>query len=366
MEKILVIGQESPARQSILKPLVGEGFETITAEDGDSGLAIAQSERPNLIVCVLDCDGHDSRSLLSEIQQRSDLAVIPFILVTNQSEKFYLRECIELGADDCLVEPVTDPELISAIKTRLRKQAQITEQYVAVLRNTAERLNRLAHYDSLTDLPNHHLLHQRLVQAIERATQNHQAVALLSISLDRLRQVNNTLGYQAGDALLQATAKRLRSSLPDGSTVARLTGNQFAVLLTDFDSRLGVLAVAQDLINRLSQPFSLPSQEVFLTTSIGVALYPEDSDEISTLLRQADAALEAAKQQKSNYCQFYRADIPVVPANQLVLETWLRYALERQEFEVYYQPKMALGSHHILGAEALIRWAHPEHGPISP
>ncbi|MBD0334735.1 MAG: EAL domain-containing protein [Cyanobacteria bacterium Co-bin13] len=366
MEKILVIGQESKSRKAILRLLVSEGFEAITADDTEAGIQTAQSERPDLLVSTLDIDGSDSRTLLTSLKQRSELAIIPFILVTNQGEKFYLRECIELGADDCLVEPVTDPEIVSAIKTRLQKQAQITEQYVAVLRNTAERLNRLAHYDSLTDLPNHHLLHQRLVQAIERCSQTHQSVALLSLSLDRLRQVNNTLGYQAGDALLQATARRLRASLPEGSTVARLTGNQFAVLLTDFTSRQAVLAVAQDLINRLSQPFSLPSQEVFLTTSIGIALYPEDSADISTLLRQADAALEWAKQQKSNSCQFYRIDIPVVPADQIVLETWLRYALERDEFEVYYQPQMGLGDHQILGAEALIRWSHPEHGPISP
>jgi diguanylate cyclase (GGDEF)-like protein len=273
---------------------------------------------------------------------------------------------MELGADDCLTEPFTDGELASAIATRLRKQNQLTEQYIAVLRNTAERLNRLAHYDSLTDLPNHHLLHQRLSQAVERATQGQQPFALLSLSLDRLRQINNTLGYQAGDALLQATAKRLRSSLPEGTTVARLTANQFAILLTDFKNRQGVIAVANELIDRLSRPFSLLGQEVFITTSIGITLYPDDSTDVKTLLRQVDAALEAAKHQKSNYCQFYRSDMPVVVGDQIILETWLRYALERQEFEVYYQPQIDLRSGEIVGAEALIRWTHPQHGPISP
>lgn len=366
MEKILVIGQEGKTRKAILRLLISEGFATITADDLNASLSKAQSERPDLMVCTLDLDGNDSRTLLQELQSRSDLAVVPLILVTNQTEKFYLRECIELGADDCLIEPVTDPEIISAIKTQLRKQAQVTEQYAAVLRNTAERLNRLAHYDSLTDLPNHHLLNQRLAQAIERATQSHQSVALVSLSLDRLRQINNTLGYQSGDVLLQATAKRLCSSLPERATVARLTGNQFAILMTDFESRQAVMAVAQDLMSRLSHPFSLLGQEVFITTSIGIALYPDDSTDIPTLLRQADAALEAAKQQKSNYCQFFRPDMAVVSTDQIVLETWLRYALERQEFEVYFQPQMSLIDHRILGAEALIRWSHPEHGPISP
>lgn len=366
MEKILVIGQDSEPQKDILRLLVSEGFEAITADDPETGVETAYTQRPNLMMCTLDLDGCDSRLLLKALEERSELAIIPFILVTDQNEKFYLRECIELGADDCLTLPIADPEILSAIKTRLRKQAQLMEQYAAVLRNTAERLNRLANYDSLTDLPNHHLLYQRLVQAIERAIQKGRPLALLSLSLDRLRQINNTLGYKAGDSLLQAAAKRVRSSLPERATVARLTGNQFAVLLRDFDNRQEVQAVANDLLSRLSHPFSLRGQEVFVTTSIGVTLYPEDSSDASTLLRQADAALEWAKQQKSNYCQFYRTDIPVVPANQIVLETWLRYALERQEFEVYYQPQMDLKSHRILGAEALIRWTHPEHGPISP
>ncbi|HEY9878824.1 MAG TPA: EAL domain-containing protein [Leptolyngbyaceae cyanobacterium] len=366
MEKILVIGQDSEPHKDILRLLVSEGFEVITADEPEAGVETAYTQRPNLIVCTLDLNGCDSRLLLKAMQERSDLAIIPFILVSDQNEKFYLRECIELGADDCLTLPIADPEILSAIKTRLRKQAQVMEQYAAVLRNTAERLNRLANYDSLTELPNHHLLYQRLVQAIERAIQKDRPLALLSLSLDRLRQINNTLGYKAGDSLLQAAAKRLRSSLPERAIVARLTGNQFAVLLKDFDSRHEVQAIANDLLNRLSHPFSLRGQEIFITTSIGVTLYPDNSSDASTLLRQADAALEWAKQQKSNYCQFYRTDIPVVPADQIVLETWLRYALERQEFEVYYQPQMDLKSHRILGAEALIRWTHPEHGPISP
>ncbi|HEY9763150.1 MAG TPA: GGDEF domain-containing response regulator [Trichocoleus sp.] len=366
MEKILVIGQDSTPHKDILRLLVSEGFEVITADEPDAGVETAYIQRPNLIICTLDLDGGDSRLLLKALQERTELAIIPFILVSDQNEKFYLRECVELGADDCLTLPIADPEILSAIKTRLRKQAQLMEQYAAVLRNTAERLNRLANYDSLTDLPNHHLLYQRLVQAIERSIQKNRSLALLSLSLDRLRQINNTLGYNAGDSLLQAAAKRLRSSLPERAIVARLTGNQFAVLLKDFDSRQGVQAVANDLLNRLSHPFSLRGQEVFITTSIGVTLYPDDSSDASTLLRQADAALEWAKQQKSNYCQFYRTDIPVVSTDQIVLETWLRYALERQEFEVYYQPQMDLKSHRILGAEALIRWTHPEHGPISP
>lgn len=371
MQKILVIGQRSEPQQSIMRLLMHSDYEPITVVDHTTAVTVAGSQRPDLVLCTADLDGIDSRQLLQEFQTHSDLSTIPFVLVTNATNKSYLRECVQLGADDCLTFPFTEAEISAAIAIRLQKQARVTEQYVAMLRNTAERLNRLAHYDSLTDLPNHHLLNQRLVQALERALTKQWPLALLSLSLDRLRHLNNTLGYEAGDALLQATARRLRASLPDGTTVARLTGNQFAILLPNYGDRKKLRAIAEELMNRMAQSFSVLGQEVFVTTSIGIALYPEHGQDTTTLLRQADAALELAKQQKSNYCQIYRSDIPVVASNQILLETWLRYALDRQEFEVYYQPQMALswdgqGSDRIVGAEALIRWHHDQQGFISP
>ncbi|ASC73976.1 GGDEF domain-containing response regulator [Halomicronema hongdechloris C2206] len=366
MHKILVIGQDNRERKSILKLLIGEGVETVVAKDSTDGLPLAQAEQPDLILCTLDLDGGDSQALLQALQSSPDAAVIPVILLTVRSDRTYLRHCIELGADDCLTHPATPTELMAAIRSRLQKQARLTERYVAVLRKTAERLNRLAHYDHLTELPNHHLLRQRLRQAMSQGP-----VALLCLSLDRLRQVNNTLGHPAGDDLLRLTASRLRASLPHGTTVARLTGNQFAILLSHPGSREAVRTVANDLIKRLSLPFALTGQDVFVTISIGIALYPNDSTDLDTLLRQVDAALEGAKRQKSHYCQFYRADMPVVSGDDLQLETNLRYALERHEFDVYYQPQRVLGRQRsssvpALSAEALIRWTHPQQGFISP
>jgi diguanylate cyclase len=205
-----------------------------------------------------------------------------------------------------------------------------------------------------------------LSQAISESQQPGHRLALLSLSLDRLRQVNNVLGYPAGDALLKASSKRLLASLPYGTTLARLTGNQFAILLPNVESTEAVRAVADNLMDALSRPFSLPGQEVFMTISVGVALCPDHSTDLNTLLRQADAALDWAKNQKSNYCQFYRPDMPVVSGDQIKMETWLRYALERQEFEVYYQPQVNLRSGKVEGVEALIRWHHPQEGNISP
>lgn len=341
------------------------GYTTITADQGSMGVRIAQ-QRPNLVVCGWDLGDMDGHQVLEALRQDAELMLIPFILVTDRGDRQHLRRSMELGADDCLVRPFSDSELINAISTRLRLQTALTNRYVTVLRNAAERLNRLAHYDGLTDLPNHHLLCQRMNQAIAATQGQDHQIALLSLSLDRLRQVNNVLGYRAGDELLKAASKRLLASLPQGTTLARLTANQFAVVLVDYGDEHIIQRVADNLMDALSRPFSLPGQEVFMTTSIGVAVYPTDSTELSVLMRQAEAALDCAKRQKSSYCQFYRSDMPVASDQQIRLETWLRYALERNEFEVHYQPQLSLTSGRIEGVEALIRWRHPEQGYISP
>lgn len=366
MRKLLVIEKDGTQRNSHLSILTKEGYTIITADTIESAVAIARQQHPDLILCGLDLNGGDNYELLQQLQSTQDLLAIPVILMTPSSDIHRWRQCAALGADDCLMLPFTDKELVEAISGRLRKQDALTYRYNTLMRHTAERLNRLAHYDSLTELPNYQLLRQRLMQAIRRAATGNQRVALLSLSLDRLRQVNNTLGYPAGDTLLRAAARRLTGSLPRSTAVARLTGNQFAIVLPAPRDRASIIALAEDIFDNLSRCFSLPGQEVFMTTSIGIAVFPDDTDDISTLLRQADAALDWAKLQKSNAYRFYSPDMAVVSGDELQLETWLRYALKRQEFEVCYQPKQNLETGRIVGAEALIRWQHPDHGYISP
>ena len=304
MQKILVINGDTVRRQDISTLLEAEEYTVIAAADGASGLQLAHEHRPDLILVKADLPDMEGYELLETIQTHSDIAAVPCILISEGASIHNLRKSMDRGADDCLFQPFTNAELISAIKTRLSKQAAIAERYVTILRHTAERLNRLAHYDSLTDLPNHHLLYQRLIQAVELAKAQHHRVALLSLSLDRLRQVNNTLGFRAGDQLLQATAQRLSACLPKTATVARLTGNQFVVLLSKFSNPEATEEIAREIIDCLSRPFSLPGQEVFATISIGVAIYPDDSEDVKEILRQADAALEWAKHQKATMSSF--------------------------------------------------------------
>jgi len=366
MRKILVIEAEGDLRASHLDLLSREGYETIATDNSTIALELIRREYPDLILGGLELSGGDNFELLQYLQHQPDLLSIPIILLTTIRNDLRWRQCVSLGADDCLIVPFGDRDLVDAIAIRLRKQDALTQRYNTLMRHTAERLNRLSRYDILTELPNYQLLRQRLEQAMRRASKGNQPVALLTLSLDRLRQVNNTLGYAAGDMLLAAAAQRLTGILPRSTAVARLTANQFAIVVPAPRNRDTIVAIAEDIFTSLSHSFSLPGQQVFMTASIGIAMFPEDSTDISTLLRQADAALDRAKSQKSHSYRFYRPELPIVSGDELLLETWLRYALEREEFEVWYQPKYSLSQGRVVGAEALIRWQHPETDYISP
>ena len=370
MQKVLVIESPSIRRSGLVSHLEAEKFLVNTADSGAAGIEAGRQHRPDVIICSaafaseeLSLNGYQ---VLEAMRQDAELRLTPFIMLTEVSERSHVRRAMELGADDCIIRPVSPAEIINTIAARIKRQTATSELYLTTLRNTAEKINRLAHYDSLTDLPNYHLLHQRLSQAITVAHSSQQTLALMSISLDRLRLVNTVMGYPAGDELLKAATRRMKACLPQGATLARLTANQFALVLPNLARSQQAREAAENLMDALSRPFSLPGQEVFVTTSIGIAFLLHQSEDIYTLLRQADAALESAKKQKSNYCQFYRSDMPVVFSDQIAIETWLRYALERREFEVHYQPQLNLSSGKVEGCEALIRWHHPEHGYISP
>ncbi|MGD1940933.1 MAG: putative bifunctional diguanylate cyclase/phosphodiesterase [Leptolyngbyaceae cyanobacterium] len=366
MRKILVIAADGEQRESQLAILIREGYETIVTEAIPTALDIIRKQHPDLILCGVELTGGNNFELLQALQNKPDLLAIPIILLTDNRDPLRWRQGVNLGADDCLVIPFTERNLLEAIAIRFKKQDALTHRYNILMRHTAERLNRLSHYDSLTDLPNYQLLRQRLQQATERASGGKQRVALMPLSLDRLRQINNTLGYAAGDTELRAAARRLTGILPRSTAVARLTGNQFAIVVPAPRDQETIIAIAEEIFESLGHSFSLPGQEVFMTASIGIVMFPDDSEDISVLLRQADAALDWAKVQKSHSYRFYRPDMTVVSGDELQLEPWLRKALERDEFEVWYQPKYSLSQERIVGAEALIRWRHPDTGYISP
>ena len=238
-------------------------------------------------------------------------------------------------------------------------------QFIA--RKEAEQnLTFFANHDTLTGLPNRAMFSQRLGQAVARAQRNARKMAVMFIDLDRFKVINDTLGHDAGDRLLQEAASRLRSCLREGDTIARQGGDEFVVLVEDLVDAGQAAGVAQKILENVSRPYMLSGQEFSVTASVGVSIYPEDATDVQALMKNADIAMYRAKDAGKNNFQFYSAQANRHTLERLALETDLRYALERGELQLHYQPKIDAQSGRLTGGEALIRWTHPARGVISP
>ncbi|HKU75957.1 MAG TPA: EAL domain-containing protein [Pyrinomonadaceae bacterium] len=233
-------------------------------------------------------------------------------------------------------------------------------------RQAQEKLNHLAYHDALTDLPNQVLFKDRLKQAIALSRRSDQMQAVLLLNLDRFKTINDSLGYTAGDRLLQSVAQRLSSCVRESDTVARFGGDEFAVLLTQIPRAQDAANVASAIKSALDQAFLFEDQEIFVSSSIGISLYPHDGRDTGGLLKNAGAALDRAKSLGGNVYQFYTAGGTTRALKQLVLESNLRPGLERAEFMVQYQPQVDIRGFHLVGMEALVRWQHPSLGLLYP
>lgn len=238
--------------------------------------------------------------------------------------------------------------------------ADVTERHEA-----EERIRQLAYFDPLTRLANRSLLQDRVCQALAQAERDKYQVALLFVDLDRFKNINDSLGHFSGDRVLQSVAERLESCLRWADTVARLGGDEFVVLCPEQDVD-GAREVAQRLIDALARPYPLGQTELTITASIGISLFPQDGGDFETLLKHADTAMYRAKASGRNQLQFFSREMNVAALERLVLENSLRQALERQEFELVYQPQVDAGTGRIVAAEALLRWNHPQAGVIMP
>lgn len=249
---------------------------------------------------------------------------------------------------------------------RLKKEHNALVLSTEELKKANMKLKTLAHYDSLTGLPNRDLFNDRLGQAIEKAKRHHNELALLFVDLDRFKQINDSLGHSLGDKVLQTVANRLHGCIRKEDSLARLGGDEFILLMDDLNKGENASLLAQKIIECLAEPIYIDEHTFYVTASIGISLYPHDDKDINKLIMYADTAMYKAKKEGKNNFQFYSSELTALAVDNVVMQANLHSALERGEFVVYYQPQINAETLQHTGMEALVRWEHPDMGLIMP
>jgi diguanylate cyclase (GGDEF)-like protein/PAS domain S-box-containing protein len=256
--------------------------------------------------------------------------------------------------------------------TAIRDENMQISQYAAIFsditerKRQEERIHQLAFMDELTGLANRRLFFDRLHLSLANAHRHNHSLAVMFLDLDLFKRINDTLGHQAGDQALKEVARRLQATLREGESVARIGGDEFTILLPEITNCKALQILAQRIISELERPFQLQQNEIFLTTSIGISLYPKDGQSAEALVKHADVAMYQAKNAGRNQYSFYQASSSQHNEDELKLEQALRQALRQQQLEVYYQPKFSLQTVKLTGLEALLRWHDAELGAVSP
>jgi diguanylate cyclase (GGDEF)-like protein len=365
---ILIIDDELSIR-NILSDLLSEKYYCTTAGSAEEALLLLQNNDFDLVISDIEMSGMSGIEIIPRILDSAPDTVI--IMISGKQNIESAIEAMHVGAFDYVQKPFDLEHIEIAVGRALNHHLLLVEKrryenhLEEIIRQRTAQLNHLAYHDALTDLPNRALFEDRLSQSlVARHSRKKPTVVLLS--LDRFKKIHDTLGHAAGLRILREVAERLKSCVGREDTIARIEGDEFALLLTRIGETKDVVTLINDLNAALKLPFTIAEHEIFITASIGISLFPEDGEEAAELLKNAGIALSRAKEQGGNNYQFYTTDMNTRALRRLELENRLRRALDRKEFEVYYQPKVETSGDKIIGMEALTRWHHPEMGLVSP
>ncbi len=332
----------------------------LTANDGRNGLELYKTHHPDIVLTDIRMPVMDGIAMAREIRAIDEKAQI--IALSAVSDAISIVEAIDIGIHHYVLKPIKFDKLASAIAQCL---AGLRQERQLVMQNAYIR--QMAYIDSLTGLPNRQLLNELLQRALAQAQRHERRLAVLFLDLDRFKVINDTLGHSVGDQLLQAVAERLKGCCRrEQETVARRGGDEFIVLLPDLDAPQEAARMAQMILDAFAVPFSLPGHELFVTTCVGISIYPADGDDADTLIRNADMAMYRAKEHGRNRYHLYNPSMDAQAANRLTLENSLRRAVQRQEFTLNYQPKVNVKTGRIVSIEALLRWNDPVLGDVPP
>ncbi|MGK0283567.1 MAG: diguanylate cyclase (GGDEF)-like protein [Patiriisocius sp.] len=361
----IMLVDDEPVMLEIVQALLEEvGYDHfISIEDSTKAIDVLISESPDILLLDLDMPEVDGFQVLQEIRTLEGYEHLPVIILTASEDPDSKLKALELGATDFLSKPVDPSELALRVRNTL---------------SAKDYQDQLAYYDSLTGLPNRKLFLDYLDKGIKQAKRDGRSLVLLEIGLDRFQQVNESLGVYLGDQILQIIANRLMTVVRDSDIVgrsdasalmentARIGGDEFSIIVHGVDSVANASGVNVRVLEAIREPIHLDGNDVYLTASIGVAVYPEDGCEVGTLFKRAGSAKDFAKKQGRDRFQYYSTEIEAHSRVLLRMATDLRAALEQKQFQLHYQPQIDLNSGCLMGMECLIRWIHPEYGSISP
>jgi diguanylate cyclase (GGDEF)-like protein len=351
--RVLVVDDDRSTRASLRYALELNGFMVDEADSGASAIDLLAHRDPDLVLLdavMPGADGFATCTRLKELPQGQD---IPVLMITSLDDRQSIERAFAAGASDYITKPLH----LNVVVQRVRRtiDASRSERHV----------RHLAFTDLLTGLPNRTHFQEHLQHQLDQARQHGSLLAVLFLDLDRFKFVNDSLGHEVGDRLLKAVARRLAHSVRTGDVVARLGGDEFTVVLEDLAGASVAAAVAKKVATDLAEPYVIDGHDIFVSASIGIALYPNDGLDLSTLLRHADTAMYRAKHANRSFV-FYEEAMENSASEHMRIERDLRHAIERQEFELHYQPEVDPLNGRLVAAEALIRWRHPERGLLGP
>jgi diguanylate cyclase (GGDEF)-like protein len=367
--RVLIIDDDKHVR-GLLVNLLCDNCECAQAESAEHALVALTESNFDLVISDIQMGGMSGLDLVPRVHAIAPDSVV--LMVSGQRNIEAAIAAMRVGAFDYIMKPFNIPLLEAAVKRAvkhsglLRENRIDKEQIESLLRQRTAEVDRLAYYDTLTGLPNRTLFEDRVTRALATGKRANQTLAILFVSLDQLKKVNDTLGHSLGDRLLEEAASRLRLCVTENDTVGRFGGEEFAILLSADKQAGDVLEIITAIREALKPSFELEGQSLFGTASIGVSFFPIDAQDTQSLLKNAGAALYRAKHAGGDNSQFYTADMNAIASKRLALETSLRQAIDNGELLLHYQPRVMVDSLAFTGVEALVRWRHPRLGIVSP
>lgn len=367
VRRILIVDDE-PQIRNLLSDLLTEDYNCTVASSAEEAISHLSKQRFDVIISDINLGGMTGVDMIPHVSAIDPDTVV--LMISGNQTIDTAIEAMRVGAFDYIKKPFNFDEVLFSVRRAIEhhlllsaKRRHETELEQLVTERTA-RLNYLAYHDELTHLPNRSLFEDRFRQATFQTPES-QIVATILLCIDRFNNIRDSLGHANGNQILIELAERLEKRSGKASTVARFDGDEFAILMPQ--ASMGeVLEITENILRDLKLPFNIEGHEIFITASMGISVFRDDGTDIQTLLKNAGAALTRAREEGGNNYKFYTVEMNLRAIKRLSLENDLRRAVDRSEFNIYYQPKIDTASGQIVGTEALLRWQHPTLGIIPP